>query len=108
MHLTGEESEVLADLLGADRIIGHLGKLQQQIEGLAIDWLEIRPGSKWVGRTIADTQARTRTGVSIVAALRDGTAKPAPGPEYEFQPDDTIVVVGTAKGVKALAEILDA
>jgi TrkA domain protein len=108
VHLTEDESDALADLLGADRIIGHLGRLQQQIEGLAIDWLEIRPGSPFDGRTIADTQARTRTGVSIVAVLKDGTAVPAPGPEYRFHPDDTVVVVGTPKGVKALAEILDA
>ena len=108
IHLTDEESDALADLLGADRIIGHLGRLQQQIEGLAIDWLEIRPGSPFANRTIADTRARTRTGVSIVAVLHDGNAVPAPGPEYRFQPDDTVVVVGTPKGVKALAVILDA
>jgi TrkA domain protein len=108
IHLTDEESDALANLLGADRLIGPLGKLQQQIEGLAIDWLEIRPGSTWAGRTIADTQARTRTGVSIVAALHEGSATPAPGPDYRFKPDDTIVVVGTPKGVKALAGILDA
>jgi TrkA domain protein len=108
VHLTEDESEALADLLGADRIVGHLGKLQQQIEGLAIDWLEIRPGSSWAGRTIADTRARTRTGVSIVAVLQDGDAVPAPGPEYEFKDDDTVVVVGTPKGVKALSAILDA
>jgi TrkA domain protein len=108
IHLTDEESDALADLLGADRIIGHLGKLQQQIEGLAIDWLEIRPGSRWAGKSIADTQARTRTGVSIVAVLQDGRATPAPGPDYCFESDDTVVVVGTPKGVKALAEILEA
>ena len=107
IHLTEDESDALADLLGADRIIGHLGKLMQQIEGLAIDWLEIRPASTWVGRTIADTRARTRTGVSIVAALQDGSAVPAPGPEYEFKADDTVVVVGTPKGIKALSAILE-
>ena len=108
IHLTDDESDALADLLGADRIIGPLGKLLQQIEGLAIDWLEIRPGSTWAGKTIADTQARTRTGVSIVAVLHEGNATPAPGPDYCFQLDDTVVVVGTPKGVKALAAILDA
>src|ERR687895_1565316 len=95
VHLTDEESDALADLLGADRIVGHLGRLQQQIEGLAIDWLEIRPGTPFANGTIADTHARTRTGVSIVAVLRDGIAIPAPGPEFRFQPGDTAVVVGT-------------
>ena len=37
--------------------------VRQQVEGLAIDWLPIRPGSRYATGTIADTQARTRTGV---------------------------------------------
>jgi TrkA domain protein len=43
----------------------------------------------------ADTQARSRTGVSIVAVLRAQTAFPAPTPDSGFQAGDTAVVVGT-------------
>jgi len=106
VQLTDEEADALAELLGAARIVEGLPALQQQVEGLAIDWLPIRPGSPYAGRTIADTQARTRTGVSIVAVLRDATAVPAPAPDFQFQPGDTLVVVGTAPGVKSLAGIL--
>ncbi len=106
VQLTDEESDALAELLGAARITDRLGQLQQQVEGLAIDWLPIRPASPYATGTIADTQARTRTGVSIVAVLRDRTAIPAPGPEFRFRPGDTAVVVGTPPGVKALTGIL--
>jgi TrkA domain protein len=106
VQLTAEEADALAELLGAARIVEHLADLQQQVEGLAIDWLPIRPGSPFAGRTIADTQARSRTGVSIVAVLRDSKATPAPTPHFRLEPDDTLVVVGTTGGVKALAGIL--
>jgi TrkA domain protein len=63
-------------------------------------------GSPYAGGTIADTQARTRTGVSIVAVLHNTTATPAPRPDFRFQAGDTLVVVGTAAGIKALSRLL--
>jgi TrkA domain protein len=105
--LTDEEADALADLLGAARLTGHLAELQQQIEGLAISWLTIQERSPYADGTIADTQARSRTGVSIVAVLRGRTAFPAPEPSFGFQPGDTAVVVGTPAGVRTLARLLD-
>jgi TrkA domain protein len=105
VELTDEEAEALGELLGADRVVEHLADLQR-IEGLAIDWLAIRPGSPFAGRTIADTQARSRTGVSIVAVLRDRSAIPAPTPDVRLEPGDTLVVVGTTDGISALTDLL--
>jgi TrkA domain protein len=106
IRLTQEEADALADLLGAARLTGRLAELQQRIEGLAIDWLPIRPDSPYAGRAIADTQARSRTGVSIVAILHGEGAIPAPTPDARLEPGDTLVVVGTAKGVKELSKLL--
>jgi TrkA domain protein len=107
IRLSEEESDTLADLLGAARLTGHLAELQQQLEGLAISWLTIRADSPYAEGTIADTQARSRTGVSIVAVLRGQTAFPAPEPGFAFQAGDTAVVVGTSAGVRALTRLLD-
>jgi TrkA domain protein len=107
IRLDREEADALADLLGAARLTGHLAELQQQIEGLAISWLSIRGNSPYAGGTIADTQARSRTGVSIVAVLRGRTAFPAPEPSFGFQAGDTAVVVGTPAGVRTLARLLE-
>lgn len=108
VQLTDAESEALGGLLGGSRIAEVLGELRQQVEGLAIDWLSITQGSPYAGRTIADTQARSRTGVSIVAVLRNQTAIPAPRPDFAFQAGDTAVVVGTPAGVGALTRLLGA
>jgi TrkA domain protein len=108
IRLSEEESDALADLLGAARLTGHLAELLQQLEGLAISWLTIREDSPYAEGTIADTQARSRTGVSIVAVLRGQTAFPAPEPSFAFQAaGDTAVVVGTSAGVRALTTLLD-
>jgi TrkA domain protein len=106
IRLIPEEADALADLLGVARLGGRLAELQQQLAGLAISWLTIRDGSPYARGTIADTQARSRTGVSIVAVLREQTASPAPTPDFGFQPGDTAVVIGTPEGVKALAGLL--
>lgn len=106
IRLTREEADALADLLGAARLTGHLAELQQQIEGLAISWLTIGERSPYAGGTIADTQARSRTGVSIVAIVRGDGAIPAPTPDVQLEPGDTLVVVGTAQGIKELAKLL--
>jgi TrkA domain protein len=106
VQLTGEEADALAELLGAARLVEHLAALTHRIEGLAIDWLPIREGSPYAGKAIADTQARSRTGVSIVAIVRGDGAIPAPAPDARLEPGDTLVVVGTASGVKELARLL--
>jgi TrkA domain protein len=105
VQLTGEEAEALGELLGGDRVVEHINDLQR-IEGLAIDWLAIRPGSPYADRTIADTQARSRTGVSVVAVLRNSRAIPAPTPDVRLEAGDTLVVVGTTEGISALTDLL--
>lgn len=106
IDLDADERRALAELLGGSQISEELSRLQQEVEGLAIDWITLPSGSPYDGHTIADTQTRTRTGVSIVAMLREGAAAPAPGPEHELRSGDTLLVVGTAEGIQRLVELL--
>ena len=106
VHLNEEEAHNLVDMLGGSQVVADLNHLQQQIEGLAIDWLAVPADASAAGRTIGDLRLRTRTGVSIVAALRDGTAFPAPEPSFRIEPGDTMVVVGTPEGIEAASEII--
>jgi K+:H+ antiporter subunit KhtT len=62
--------------------------------------------SPFQGKTIADTKARTRTGVSIVAVLRGEQAVPAPEPSFRLEAGDVVVVVGTTRGIEQLAVLL--
>jgi TrkA domain protein len=105
LAFTPEEGKIVADLLGGTQLLESLQKVQQ-IEGLAIDWLELPPASQFADRTIADAQVRTRTGVSIVAVIREDTAHPAPGPEFRFEAGDTVLVVGTPQGIASASSLL--
>ncbi|HET6712368.1 MAG TPA: cation:proton antiporter regulatory subunit [Actinomycetota bacterium] len=106
LALDDEDARTLAELLGSSRVVEDLGRLRQRIEGLAIDWLPIGEDSPFAGRTIGDTGARTRTGVSIVAVVRGEDPIPAPGPEQGLEAGDTLVVVGTPRGIEDLVVIL--
>jgi TrkA domain protein len=106
LRLGPEDSRTLAELLGVSQVAKELAELERGVEGLAVDRLPLGAGSPFEGRTIGDTGARTRTGVSIVAVLRAGSAHPAPGPEFELRGGDVLVVVGTPRGVEELAVLL--
>ena len=80
--------------------------LQQHVEGLAIDWLVVEPGSRYADRTIGDAHIRSRTGVSVVAVIRNEEHFPAPGPEFRVETGDTLVVVGTTEGIETVGDIL--
>lgn len=104
--LADDESEAVADLLGGSTVTRRMSQSMQDIEGLAMDWLPFEASSPYDGHPLGDTMMRTRTGVSIVAIMRDGQAIPAPGPEIPLQAGDTIVVVGTPNGVTRASQLL--
>ena len=80
----------------------------QRIEGVAIDWIRIRPGSEQTGATIGEGRLRTRTGSSVVALVRGDDTLPAPGPDVVLESGDVVVAVGTPDGLRQLRDLLDA
>jgi TrkA domain protein len=106
MNLTDEDSHALSEALGGSTLVANLTNLQQQVEGLAIDWLTVEERSPYATGTIGDGRIRTRSGVSVVAVIRRDQTFPAPGPEFALQPGDKLVVVGTPEGIEQAQEIL--
>lgn len=104
--LTSDEANVLAELLGTARIVERLADLERQTDGLVSLQLRIEPGSPYDGRTLADTQTRARTGASVVAVVRDGNVIASPRPDFRFEGDDTVVVIGTEDGTSAVESLL--
>lgn len=105
LELTDDDAHTFAEVLGVSPVIEAMSQVQQ-VEGLAMDWLPIEEDSPYASKTIGDGRIRTRTGVSVVAVIRGSEHFPSPGPDFVFQPDDTMVVVGTAKGIEAVKSIL--
>jgi TrkA domain protein len=106
MQLSASDTQTLSELLGAGRVTEAVTAVRQQIEGLAIEWIDVGATSPLIGHTIADGQLRTRTGASVVAVIRGDTTVPAPEPDLVFQPHDVVVAVGTDEGLATLRSIL--
>ncbi|WP_327668079.1 MULTISPECIES: TrkA C-terminal domain-containing protein [unclassified Streptomyces] len=100
--LTAPEAATIAKLLTPDPV-----RLRHQLElDLVTEQIEVAKRSPYAGRTLGATQARTRTGASIVAVLRRTDAVPSPTPDFRFAAGDVLVVVGTREGVDAVAELI--
>ena len=106
LQLTDDEGDVLAELLGAPRIVERLADMHREVEGLLSEKIPIERGSPYDGRTLGDTKARTRTAASIVAVVRGPQVHASPRPDFRFEAGDMLVVVGTREGADAVAELL--
>jgi TrkA domain protein len=87
-------------------MVERLAELNEQVEGLVTKQIPITADSPYVRRTLGETQARTRTGASIVAVVREGEVIVSPRPDFAFEREDAVVAVGTAEGTAQMAEIL--
>lgn len=104
--LSDQEAAALADLLGNSVTLSQVTGLSEQAAGLYTEHLLLSADSKYAGRPLGDTKARTRTSVSIVAVMRDGEVIPSPRPDFVLEAGDDIVAVGTREGLDKLANII--
>ncbi|MGH3451499.1 MAG: cation:proton antiporter regulatory subunit [Haloechinothrix sp.] len=104
--LTVDESAALSNLLGAPQLVAQLHEEHRDLPGINTRQIPITTESPFDGRTLGDTEMRTRTGVSVVAVMRAGQVHPSPGPDFLFTAGDLLFAVGTAEGLDAAAKIL--
>jgi len=106
-RLTHDEAAALAQILGAPRIAERFADLTREVPGLNAGQVPIRPGGKFVDRQLGDTRARTRTGASIVAIVREEEVLVSPGPAEILRAGDVLVVIGTEDGIAGVENIVD-
>lgn len=106
LQLSAVEADALAQVLGSGRIVEKLATLSEQISSLATGKVRIAHGSRYDGRNLGATKARTRTGSSIVALMRDQEVIASPGPDVPLHGGDTLVVVGTPDAIEGLKQIV--
>ena len=107
IQLTDAEANAIAEMLGAPQLVVRLADLQRAVDDVITEQLPVPAKSPYVARPLGDTQARTRTGASIVAVLRSAATHASPGPDFVLQAGDLVVTVGTRDGVDHVARILD-
>jgi TrkA domain protein len=102
VELDPDESLALAELLGATHVAEQLEALQQDVQGLAIDWIRVEAGSEWAGHRLGEAAVHTTTGVSVVAILGPDGSIAAPGPDAVLAEGATAVAVGSPEGIAQL------
>ncbi len=102
IRLDPEEVDAVADVLGAPRLTQRFADLSREVPGLESGRFPIRAGSPFVGRPLGDTRARTLTGCSVVAIVRDAEVVPSPGPTDVLRAGDVLVAIGSERGLQEL------
>lgn len=106
-RLTDQEADAMAQILGAPRMVEGYADLTREVPGLSAGQVMVNAGSRYAGRLLGDTKARTRTGASIVAIVRGDRVLASPGPAEPLGAGDVLVVIGTDEGIAAVRQLVD-
>jgi TrkA domain protein len=107
LHLTDYEADAFAQILGAPRIAEKFAELTKKVPGVDSRQIRLRASSPFVDRPLGETQARARTGASIVAIVRNGKVVPSPTPAEELHADDVLIVIGTEDGIVGVERLIE-
>lgn len=104
--MTDAEAATLSDILGASFMLSKLTELTDEAAGLFTEHLLVPTDSNYAGRPLGATKARSRTGASIVAIVRDKQVIASPTPQDLLEAGDSLVAVGTRQGLDTLADLI--
>lgn len=106
IRFSASEASALAKLFGAPRMSQRFADLSREVPGLESARLTLLPGSRYDGRELGATHARTRTGASIVAVVRGDDVTTSPSPDHVLRAGDVVVSIGSDEALIALEELL--
>jgi TrkA domain protein len=81
-------------------------ELEMALGELAIEWMPVPAGSPAIGRTLAECGFRARTGITIIAILREPEPVTGAQPNDVIEAGDTLVTVGKLGQYPAFRRLL--
>jgi TrkA domain protein len=107
LQLEDDEARQLGAVLGGayerPKIVE---ELEMAFGELAIEWVPVPDGSPAIGKTLADCGFRARTGITIIAILREPEPVAGAQPGDIIQKGDTLVTVGKLGQYPAFRKLL--
>ena len=95
LELHDDEARQLGAILGGayerPKIVE---ELEMALGELAIEWVPVPSGSPAIGKTLAECGFRARTGITIIAILREPEPVTGAQPDDVIADGDTLVTVG--------------
>jgi TrkA domain protein len=80
--------------------------LEMALGELTIEWVPVPDTSPWIGSTLAECGFRAKTGITVIAILRDPEPVSGAQPHDRIQRGDTLVTVGKAGQYAAFRRLL--
>ena len=109
IELDDDEARQLGAILGGmyerPKIVE---ELEMALGELLIEWVHVPDTSPAIGRTLAECAFRARTGITIIAILREPESVAGAQPGDVIQQGDTLVTVGKAGQYAAFRHLLEA
>jgi TrkA domain protein len=108
VELSDPQSRKLGAILGGAYFKpAAVQEIEAVIGDLLIEWVTLEEDSPLLDQSIEEAQVRQRTGMTIVAIIRDRRAIPAPEPSEMLRGGDRLVVVGRQQDFRALQELIE-
>jgi TrkA domain protein len=82
--------------------------LEMALGELQIEWIPVPDDSPWIGRTLAECGFRAKTGVTVIAILREPEPVTGAQPSDTIERGDTLVTVGKAGQYAQFRRLLSA
>ena len=111
LDLKDEEARVLgALLLGIDYTCKHEEDVVDEGTGdlhdnILVEWLDLSAESDLVNKSIAETEIRSRTGVTVIGVERKGDMISSPDIHEKLHAGDRIMVTGDEEDIKNFERI---
>lgn len=106
--LDDDEARQLGALLGGayerPKIVEDL---EMALGELQIEWVRVPDSSPWIGKSLAEAQFRAKSGITVIAILREPEPVSGAQPDDVIQAGDTLVTVGKAGRYAAFNERLE-
>lgn len=107
LHRAGADFVMSYASMGATAIINHLGQDSILMVSEGLDLFEVAVPISLAGKTIAETEIRAETGVTVVAIRDNGATHVLPPPKTRLPENGRMVLIGPAEAERTFLERYD-
>jgi len=96
-HTEKLRHQLLANMTTTQEDYRTLGQMRGAEQQFDLQWVKLEAENPLIDRSIAETEIRKATGVSVVGIIREGKLETNPSPSYRFQRHDMVAIIGSAE-----------
>lgn len=108
--IQGEVEEIRREgyqvLRGPSQPVLELSAISDALGMASTETLFIDRRSPVVGKTLGELDLRRQTGATMITAIRDGNTEVNPGPDFTFEAEDILVLLGSPEQIELAIEKL--